>query len=323
MIKSLSIVSLVCLTFSGCAEAFPEINALLKEQVTDLSAFDAAYGRGDYPAAVIALEALARQGHAKAQFNLGLMHDKGEGVRVDHEEAASRYLPAAEQGIAEAQYNLGIMYAKGQGVFQNDDKATYWFTKAAEQGYVVPRTELASVKEKKMAAFHEAAMLPAPNAPPPPLWERFKPEKAAPPPSSQPASAPLPQGRPPQDSAKAVEWWRSAAEQGNAEAQTKIATLLAAGNGTDRNYNEAFDWFAKAAEQGNAEAQANLGIFYFKGYGVARDRIKAYMWFDLAAEQGFKTAEGARDNVRKMMNDEQVATAEDMVKIWLETHGNK
>ena len=27
--------------------------------------------------------------------------------------------PLAEQGIAEAQYNLGLMYAKGQGVEQD------------------------------------------------------------------------------------------------------------------------------------------------------------------------------------------------------------
>jgi len=120
-----------------------------------------------------------------------------------------------------------------------------------------------------------------------------------------------------------MDWYRLPAEGGNAEAQTKLATLLAAGNGINRDYGEAFNWFTKAAEQGNAEAQANLGIFYFRGYGVARDRIKAYMWLDLAASQGFKTAEGARDNIRKMMNDEQVAAARDMAEAWLETHGGK
>ena len=38
----------------------------------------------------------AEQGHAKAQYNLGLMYDKGKGVVQDHKEAAKWYTKAAE-----------------------------------------------------------------------------------------------------------------------------------------------------------------------------------------------------------------------------------
>jgi len=33
-----------------------------------------------------------------------------------------------------AQYNLGVMYAKGQGVTQDNVQAVAWYRKAAEQG---------------------------------------------------------------------------------------------------------------------------------------------------------------------------------------------
>ena len=47
-----------------------------------------------------------------AQYNLGVMYDQGDGVTEDHAEALRWYRLAAEQGHAEAQFNLGVMYAK-------------------------------------------------------------------------------------------------------------------------------------------------------------------------------------------------------------------
>jgi len=61
-------------------------------------------------------ELLAKQGIAEAQYNLGLMYSKGEGVPIDDKEAVKWYRLAAEQRITGAQSNLGLMYEKGQGV---------------------------------------------------------------------------------------------------------------------------------------------------------------------------------------------------------------
>ena len=44
-------------------------------------------------------------------------------------------MAAAKQGAAYAQYNLGIMYAKGDGVPENDAEAVKWYRKAADQGH--------------------------------------------------------------------------------------------------------------------------------------------------------------------------------------------
>ena len=93
-----------------------------------------AYRRGDYAAAFRELRPLADQGHAVAQFNLGVMCDKGQGVPQDYAEAVRWHRKAAEQGFAHAQFNLGVMYDKGQGVPQDYAEAARWFRKAAEQG---------------------------------------------------------------------------------------------------------------------------------------------------------------------------------------------
>ncbi len=96
-------------------------------------AFDLNY-RGRYAEAFSLFQQLAEQGHAKAQFNLGVMYDQGQHVTQNHAEAVSWYLKAAEQGNTNAQYNLAVKYQAGQGVAQDQDKAAYWYRKAAEEG---------------------------------------------------------------------------------------------------------------------------------------------------------------------------------------------
>lgn len=53
---------------------------------------------------------------------------------LDYEAAVKWYKRAAEQGHASAQYNLGEMYFKGQGVTQDYTRAYMWWEIAASQG---------------------------------------------------------------------------------------------------------------------------------------------------------------------------------------------
>jgi TPR repeat protein len=80
-------------------------------------------------------KAKAVQGDARAQYNLALMYDKGEGVKQDLMQAKLWYDKAAAQGFAPAQYNLALMYYKGEGVKQDLTRAKLWWEKAAVQGY--------------------------------------------------------------------------------------------------------------------------------------------------------------------------------------------
>ena len=53
----------------------------------------------------------------------------------DYATAIKEFSVAAEQGHAKAQYNLGTMYAKGEGVPENYIKAYMWVSLAAAFGY--------------------------------------------------------------------------------------------------------------------------------------------------------------------------------------------
>ena len=58
-----------------------------------------AYKSGDFATALREWTPLAKQGDADAQFNLGLMYDKGQGVPQDYKTAVKWYRLAAEQGM--------------------------------------------------------------------------------------------------------------------------------------------------------------------------------------------------------------------------------
>ena len=81
----------------------------------------------------------ADQGHAKAQFNLGVMYAYGRGVPKDEKEAVKWFRLAAGQWNAEAQYWLGGMYGKGQGVPKDNVLAYMWVNIAGANGHDVEK----------------------------------------------------------------------------------------------------------------------------------------------------------------------------------------
>ena len=91
----------------------------------------AAYERGDYAAALAQWQPLAEQGIARAQNNLGVIYENGQGVPRNVVEAMKWYRRAAEQGYAGAQNNLGLIYALGRGVPRDPMRAHMWFSLAA------------------------------------------------------------------------------------------------------------------------------------------------------------------------------------------------
>jgi len=95
---------------------------------------DKAYLRGDYDKALSDIQFLAHGGEARAQYDLGLMYDKGQGVPQSDAEAKQWYELAAEQGEPRAQYNLGLMYMNGQGVPPDLVKAYFWISLSASHG---------------------------------------------------------------------------------------------------------------------------------------------------------------------------------------------
>lgn len=118
----------------------------------DLDAGFAAYGTGDFATALREWRPLAQQGNAEAQYNLGLMYQRGEGVPQDYAEAVSWYRKAAVQGDASAQSNLGIAYGSGKGVPQVYATAHMWLNLAAGNGSGAAEVVRDAVAAKMTAA---------------------------------------------------------------------------------------------------------------------------------------------------------------------------
>lgn len=86
---------------------------------------------------------LAEQGNANAQYNMGVLYDRGYGVERDYDKARKWYKKAAAQGYAKAAHNLGVMYQQGHGVKVDYKRAAYWFKQAARQGEPAAQNNLA------------------------------------------------------------------------------------------------------------------------------------------------------------------------------------
>jgi TPR repeat protein len=92
------------------------------------------------------------------------------------------------------------------------------------------------------------------------------------------------------------------------------------GAGVATNTAEAVEWFRRAAEQGNALAQYNLGVMYEHGEGVPKDLVQAHKWVSLAASSGRPKAREVLTRMERDMTKKQQAEADKLAREWYEAH---
>jgi len=127
---------------------------------TDSQAGKEAYRHGDFETAVKELRPLADKGDALAQFNLGAMYERGQGVPQDNFQAVQWYRRATNQGLGQAQFNLGLMYNQGRGVMQNVIQAYMWILLATgEDIQSAVKVQEIMMKEMTPAQIREAERL--------------------------------------------------------------------------------------------------------------------------------------------------------------------
>lgn len=123
-----------------------------------------------------------------------------------------------------------------------------------------------------------------------------------------------------QDDARALKWYRKAADKGYAPAQFSLGLIYMTGKETvPQDHGQMLKWWLKAARGGDADAQLHLGLVYAWGEGVRQDDVTAYMWFSLAAARGARIAIKPRNNIANRMTFEQIARARHMVRAWNQT----
>ena len=255
----------------------------------------------DYGEAVKWYRRAAKRGHARATRLLGRLYETGAGVPVDKVAAARRYSVAAERGDrsaltdlrrltsegwkapvvvdqseetldevewlewcrraaeaghAEAQARLGSAYANGYTVSLDHAKAMVWYRKAAEQGCADGQTGLAQMYKYGYRAALDGRETETGD------FSRARPS--------------------PEDLAEAGKWYRRAAEQEDARAESALGSMYQDGKGVPRDDSESVKWYRRAACQGDWHAQQMMGFAYEKGRGVPRDDAKAHAWFSLS-----------------------------------------
>lgn len=77
----------------------------------------------------------------------------------------------------------------------------------------------------------------------------------------------------------AYKWMRSAAEQGYALAQHGLGFMYLYGECTEKNEKEAAKWFERAADQGMVGSAMTLAMMYEQGQGIPKDEAAAKKWY--------------------------------------------
>lgn len=106
------------------------------------------------------------------------------------------------------------------------------------------------------------------------------------------------------DLGEAITLFRDAAVQGHASAQSRLAFVL---DRAEEN-EEALEWYRKAAAQGDAQGQLGLGQMIAIGEGTQRDPAAGLVWIRRAADQGLLPAIVA---AARMLEEGQPATLRD------------
>jgi TPR repeat protein len=117
------------------------------------------------------------------------------------------------------------------------------------------------------------------------------------------------------DTAKAMNWYRLAADHGDAEAQILIGWSFENGTGVPKDYAEAVKWYRLAADHGDAGAQFMLALMYENAKGVPKDLVLAYSWYNLAVVHRPYLGH-LRDELERRMTSAQIAEAQRISREW-------
>ncbi|WP_353256815.1 peptidoglycan-binding protein, partial [Hyphomonas sp.] len=90
----------------------------------------------DLEAAAAFLRRASQKGIVPAQYELGKLHERGQGVDKDLTEARNLIQKAAEAGHVGAMYDYALFLAEGEGGAKSEADAVTWFQQAAQHGLV-------------------------------------------------------------------------------------------------------------------------------------------------------------------------------------------
>ena len=133
------------------------------------------------------------------------------------------------------------------------------------------------------------------------------------------------------DQEKASDWYRKAAEQGDARGQLVLAARFDQGQGLPVDATAATQWYKRSAASGNAVAQLAMAVRTHEGKGAVKDDVRAAMWLILAHrtatvrpdgddQQSAATRATLLEVLRASLTEEQLADARRLAADWRAVH---
>jgi len=227
-------------------------------------------------------ELAATQGLAKAQFATGTMLERGRGGPRSYAAALPWYQRAAEQGYAPAEDALGRFYGRGLGVARDLKLRTDWYRRASDHGNPVGEWALGNFYQSGDGVDKDVALARQ-------LYQRAASQGFVPAELRLALMDEHGVGVPP-DNAGALRWFRLAADAGNSMALNNLGMFYRRGLVVPQDYAQAMRLFRQAADKGNSMAEFNIGVMYADGLGVKVDKPQAREWFEKAAAAGNEPA---------------------------------
>jgi TPR repeat protein len=229
----------------------------------------------------------AREGNAKAMFQLGMMYvdidDDTPQVRNNYEVALQWFQKSTALGNTMSMnwighfYEWGIMGyldgGTGYSKAKNMALAQKWYARAGDAGdaegyFNAGELYNTSDPTKALYWFKKAVMLKHRTAI---LWieNLYKKGKGI-----------------PHDNKEAVQWFRQVADTGNTDAMLWLGDTYRDGNGVEKSSEKAIAWYQKAGDSGDVNGYIRIGDMYLRGKDVKADPGMAEKWFQEAADKG-------------------------------------
>jgi len=245
------------------------------------------------------IKAKANAGDPVAMFELGKMFLSGDRVTKQNGDgicyleravlsgnanALAFIKRGAESGNPALQFALWEMYRDAIGVQQSQKEALKWLNKSNGAGYAAAKEML------QRLAFGGNPTKPE-DVPSLPVDKAAGPAVETDPKANAAALAAGRASQKSKDLSKAADFFRQAAQDGNAEAQYRFGWALVKGEGIEKEPRLGLRWMLKSANQGNPDAQTFVGASYSGGnpeLGVTKNKQEAFKWLRLAADQGNK-----------------------------------
>jgi len=230
---------------------------------------------GHYAPAVKTWQRLAKLGHGRSQFYLGLMYEEGKGLPQNDRKAIYWYEKAGAQALPDAWLNLGVLYVR----LKHYHRAIAYFKRCLEVGYRPAKDNLAQLtrylRNRTIRLTHAASLRQSASR-------------------TSKVLRSLPLGQTGYEMRHQGAWVQiSLAGQpdvGWVPLKQVYGVRLLYEQGvkahTFGHLKKAFRLWLKLAKNGHSKSQIMLARLYLKGEGVSKNPQQAIFWSEKALSEG-------------------------------------